>query len=80
MVGIEEQFGTTFQVFPNPTNDILKITSENDSQFTLYDLTGKALKTVDVIQSTEISMSDLNAGIYILRENGSGAQMKIVKE
>ena len=79
-VGIDEQFGTTFQVFPNPTKDILKITSEKDNHFTLYDLTGKALKTFDVNQSTEISMSDLNAGIYILRENGSGAQIKIVKE
>jgi len=78
--GLPTQELLTFKAFPNPTNDKLTISTEKESQFTLYDLTGKALKTVEVSQTKEISIADLNAGVYILRENTSGSHLKIVKK
>ncbi len=69
-----------FDVFPNPTNDVLTIISNSKTNFTLYDLTGKALKYIEVNQTKEISISDLDAGIYILKENHNESQIKIVKQ
>lgn len=68
-----------FNIFPNPTNDILTITTDGKAHFILCDLAGKTLKTFDVNQSKEISIIDLNAGIYILKESQSGYQLKVVK-
>jgi len=60
-------------VYPNPANDVLSVNLGNgfdaNSTITIYDLSGKALKTLDVAaRSTNevISVSDLSNGTYML--------------
>ncbi|HTO37122.1 MAG TPA: T9SS type A sorting domain-containing protein, partial [Brumimicrobium sp.] len=60
--------------------DKVTITTEKNTSFTLLDLTGKVLKTFDVNQQGEISISELASGIYLLKENSTGSQTKIIKQ
>jgi hypothetical protein len=79
-VGLETQELVSFKAYPNPANDKLTITTEKNTAFTLLDMTGKVLRSFSVDQQKEISILDLSSGIYILRENNTGAQRKVIKK
>lgn len=70
----------SFKAYPNPASDQLTITTEKNTSFSILDMTGKVLKSFDVNQQKDISISELSVGIYFLRENTTGAQSKIVKQ
>lgn len=63
-------------VFPNPTSGRLTIqidekTAENPSQLILLDLSGRTVLTQQITQTqTEISVTDLPAGVYVWRISG----------
>ncbi|PKR82300.1 hypothetical protein CW751_02920 [Brumimicrobium salinarum] len=69
-----------FRAYPNPTSDRIIITTEENTSFSLLDLTGKVLKSFEVNQEKEISIAELNSGVYILKEQNFGTCLKIVKE
>ena len=69
-----------FKAYPNPTTDKLVITTEKYSSFSLLDITGKVLMTFDVNQQKEISTTELASGVYLLKENTTGAHTKIIKQ
>lgn len=58
------------RVWPNPVVDILKIECSNGiSSIRITDINGKIMYSMDKannIQSTEINISDLSDGIYIV--------------
>ena len=69
-------------IYPNPTNDILKIGIENFNgsfEAELYDFTGKLLETTN---NTSLSLADYPTGIYLLKlaYGDSVEQLKVVKE
>jgi len=80
LVGVQTQEMIAFKAYPNPTKDILTITTEKNASFTLLDLTGKVLQVFEVDQQKEISTATLAPGMYLLKENTSGAQTKIIKQ
>lgn len=58
-----------FKLYPNPTSDIIKWNDAKDiKQMTIYDATGRTVKTVDekALKANEVSVSDLKAGVYIV--------------
>jgi hypothetical protein len=56
-------------------NSELILTGANpNEQFTLYDISGKAMSTF----TEKVSVSDLNSGVYIVRSN-QGNQIKFIK-
>ena len=64
-------FKNNFSVYPNPVNDVVSISSLNNSEITqvsIIDVNGRVIKDVNSNVS-EISVSDLNAGIYFLKIN-----------
>jgi len=67
-------------IFPNPVNDILNITSNStaDKNVQLFDLTGK--KVLDVTTVSQVNVSTLKAGIYVAKINEAGktATRKVV--
>lgn len=67
-------------IFPNPANDVLNITSNStlDKSVQLFDLTGK--KVLDVTTVSKINVSTLKAGIYVAKINEAGktATRKVV--
>ena len=79
-----------YQVVPNPIIDhayiYMDATSTNNIKGSLYDATGRLVKTVDYLMQPSIAyaldMSDLPAGTYILSFEGGGKTVtqKLVKE
>jgi len=59
-------------IFPNPANDVLNITSNStaDKNVQLFDLTGK--KVLDVTTVSQVNVSTLKAGIYVAKINEAG--------
>ncbi|WKW47069.1 T9SS type A sorting domain-containing protein [Myroides sp. JBRI-B21084] len=59
-------------IFPNPANDVLNITSNSTAEknVQLFDLTGK--KVLDVTTVSQINVSTLKAGIYVAKINEAG--------
>ncbi|RDK84773.1 Periplasmic ligand-binding sensor domain-containing protein [Marinirhabdus gelatinilytica] len=75
-----------FKIFPNPAVDIVKIQTDNFqvSEFAIYDALGASIKAQKVDKTlTEISLTGLTSGIYLLKftnSNGKHIIRKIVKE
>jgi len=67
-------------IFPNPANDILNITSNStaDKNVQLFDLTGK--KVLDVTTVSQVNVSTLKSGIYVakIKEAGKTATRKVI--
>jgi len=67
-------------IFPNPANDVLNITSNSaaDKNVQLFDLTGK--KVLDITTVSTVNVSTLKAGIYVAKitEAGKTATRKVV--
>ena len=67
-------------IFPNPVDDVLNITSNSnaDKNVQLFDLTGK--KVLDVTTVSQVNVSTLKAGIYVAKitESGKTATRKII--
>lgn len=67
-------------IFPNPANDVLNITSNStaDKNVQLFDLTGK--KVLDVTTVSQVNVSTLKAGIYVakINEGGKTATRKVI--
>ncbi|WP_299116613.1 trypsin-like peptidase domain-containing protein [uncultured Winogradskyella sp.] len=76
-----------FNVFPNPTKDILNIESRVDfDKIELYSITGKKIRTISLNEnkrSTQINMKDLNMGLYFIKlfqsNNSQSSVLKIMK-
>ena len=67
-------------VHPNPTKNILNITTDLDITTTLYDVTGKSLRS-NIIEK-KINLQNLSPGIYFLRieHEGNIYNKRIIKE
>ena len=62
-----ENNGVDINVYPNPSTDFVTIEADNLMQVTLFDMTGKALSTIDAKgQSVRLDVSDLKAGVYLI--------------
>ena len=54
-------------IYPNPTNDILRINNISDNQeVTIYSINGAVVKRAIVSANAAINVSDLRAGLYII--------------
>jgi hypothetical protein len=68
----EDDLNTTLQVYPNPTNSILWIKTNEKTAFTaeIYDVLGKKLFTKDFAEGQNpqsLSVQDLPTGTYLLQ-------------
>lgn len=79
---IPEIKNLNFQVYPNPTSDLLNIShSYSEVDFKLFTIDGKVIKS-GILESKQINISDLQNGIYLLQLNSDGKSevKKIVKK
>ncbi len=88
-VGVEETKLVEIEIFPNPVGEVLNFSLNLDDALktaTIYDLSGKAVKSLDLTTSTDqirsFDISDLKTGSYILKiENGNTAkEIRFVKK
>jgi hypothetical protein len=76
--GIEKTDASTFDIYPNPTNDVIHIRSKEQatdlSTIRIYTTDGKLVVETD---KTEINVSSLESGIYFI--SAGDDKMKFVK-
>lgn len=61
------ELNTAFRILQNPVSDILKLESTSGILFALYTLNGEMVKTFySTSDRTEINVSDLSGGMYII--------------
>jgi len=82
-VGISnEESSSNFKIYPNPTNNLIKIEIENYNgsiESELYDFTGKLLETTN---HTNLSLADYPSGIYSLKVTYGDRveEVKVIKD
>ncbi len=88
VLGINQTENIKANIFPNPVNDMLEVQLGNiisQGSFSIYDVTGKIVKQINLKQQQKFSVSckDLSSGIYVYRillPNGKTTGGKFVKQ
>lgn len=79
-LSVEDFNAKEFKIYPNPSDNVIKITSEYSfSEVKIYSINGKLLKTS--LSSEQIDISNLSTGIYFVEaisEKGKSVQ-KLIK-
>ncbi len=79
----ERQLSSLLKVFPNPTTDLLQLQLQNNQSqalVLLYDLGGREVKRVSMSEmQQQLDISDLAAGMYTLRMQGTAGSLKVIK-
>lgn len=77
--GVDENGNIIVDLYPNPANDKIRLEGlEGENKVEIYNAYGMLVKTVGINGDSEISISELTAGYYILRVGGH--TMRFVKE
>jgi len=69
ILNIESKEQNGFKIYPNPVSNILRIQSTENLIFeiaNIYDMTGKLVKPIKIIDLKTIDVSNLERGIYLL--------------
>ena len=76
----EEGKESIFSFYPNPTNGVVEINTNSQENLVLEisDLTGRLISKYDFISNTEIDLSGLPDGIYLMKAS-DGHRMEIKK-
>ncbi|MAO47238.1 MAG: hypothetical protein CL527_00655 [Aequorivita sp.] len=75
-----------FQLYPNPTKDILFLNPTNPTEnlkVKIFNLEGRLLRNLNLENQTSMDVSNLESGIYFLNievENGNKAVKKFIKQ
>jgi len=80
-LGVGENSIAKLSIYPNPASDVFFINTEKNAKVTIYDISGRMIKTQEYTVSG-INVSDLNPGIYmaeIVIENARQVQKIIIK-
>lgn len=81
--GVDEEYTMNVNLYPNPVNDVLHVECENISQYDIFSVDGKLIKSASMLgDETVIDCGDLNAGVYLVRitNNNGVVTRRIVKE
>ncbi len=79
-VSINEIYNNKVSVYPNPSNGIFTVTTEEKGTLEIFDIKGKVINTQNINGSTQVEL-DI-AGLYFIRisnENGSTVSRVVVK-
>lgn len=61
----DSNLNTKIKIFPNPAKDFIKISGENEAQITVFDVSGKLIKS-EKTKNKLINISQIPAGQYII--------------
>ena len=79
-VGIDQNLKTGFKLFPNTANDVLNFSGGLISKVEVFDIQGrKVLSAVNKFGITDLDISFLNSGSYIVRGQCRGKEWKTKK-
>lgn len=64
---VEEVANQQLTIYPNPVKDVLRISNISDNQeVTIYSINGAMIKKLNVSGETDINISDLRPGMYVI--------------
>ncbi len=75
----EEELSKGVQVYPNPANDMITITSSSIKKMSIVNMLGKVVMEQNIQGTSTIDISKLSSGIYFIRTN-DGYTTKLVKQ
>jgi hypothetical protein len=81
--GIMEGSLSTVKIFPNPANEVLYIikNSENEEAYVLFDASGrKVLEGKFTSKESQISLTSLQSGTYLLKVGTNELPLRVVRE
>lgn len=70
-----EKSNTPLSIYPNPTADYFEVKGWKDKEGSIFDLTGKVIKSIDL--SNIVDISNIPCGVYIIKSKS--ITEKIVK-
>ena len=74
---VNESFTSNLHVMPNPAKDVINVTGLNDNEeVSIYNTLGQLVKTARLSNGQSLSISDLSAGVYVLRSENSAKAVK----
>ena len=83
LLSTEDFNKTSLSIYPNPTTDVINIQNlKGEYSYSVYDVAGKLLLNKTNAISTQIDISTLNKGLYLLElvdTNNIKSIIKVVK-
>lgn len=78
---VDELAQASFNVFPNPANNLLVIESTIEDNISIYNAVGQIVQTVQIIPAVkaEVNCSHLEEGIYFLKGKNGYSEKLVVK-
>jgi endoglucanase Acf2 len=78
-IAVTEDFtANALELYPNPANNLVNISADQDTQLMIYSLTGALIMKQDIQQgSTAINVSTLASGLYLVKAGKSTAKLLI---
>lgn len=70
-VGISENGGRTFSIYPNPASTILNVEADGYDNLQIVNAFGQVVYTADVTGHLKIDVSGLSNGVYFIRLNNA---------
>ena len=77
-----EEVGSSYEIYPNPTNGNITVSGANINMVEVYNLCGQKVLTVNGAQNVNVDMSALESGVYmvkVIEVNGNSTVNKVVK-
>ena len=70
-VGISENSGRSFSIYPNPTSTILNVEADGYDNLHIVNAFGQVVYTAEVTMHLKIDVSGLSNGVYFIRLNNA---------
>ena len=67
--GTIEIVENNFNIYPNPATTSIIIEGAEEGMARIFDMTGRCVKEVNVVDNTTVNIEDLNKGVYIININ-----------
>ena len=81
--GVDDNVRPFINLYPNPANEQVAFTLENDAQVSVFDMTGRKVSEMNVAAGqAQLNVRELESGVYFVNfrfANGSTAVSKFVK-
>jgi uncharacterized repeat protein (TIGR01451 family) len=79
-LGLDEPISEAIYLYPNPAEDKIKFSGASVTEASIYDLTGKLVLETKNILNNELSLNNLQTGIYqaVLKTNSTISTQKLV--
>ena len=81
-VSLQKNEELSFDLFPNPTSDLISLIGKNLETAEIFTIAGKKVKDISLNTLNVIDVSDLESGVYVIRviSEGKSAISRFIKE